>query len=82
MKAIVQNAYGSPEILEYKEVDTPAVKENDILVRIHAAAVNAGDVFSLRGRPWLARFLERTTDAERCPKVWTAAGSVKSSAGT
>ena len=41
MKAIVQNDYGSTEVLKLKEVDKPAVKENDILVKVHAAAVNS-----------------------------------------
>jgi NADPH:quinone reductase-like Zn-dependent oxidoreductase len=56
MKAIVQNAYGSPDLLQLKEVADPKIKENEILVQVHAAALNAGDVFSLQGSPWLARF--------------------------
>lgn len=56
MKAIVQNAYGSSEVLTLKEVADPVVKDNDVLVRVHAAAVNAGDYFSMTGSPWLARF--------------------------
>lgn len=46
MKAIVQNAYGSPEVLEIKEVKIPEVKENDVLVRVSATSINAGDRFS------------------------------------
>jgi NADPH:quinone reductase-like Zn-dependent oxidoreductase len=56
MKAIVQNAYGSPVVLQLKEVADPLIKENEVLVRVYAAALNAGDVFSMRGSPWLARF--------------------------
>ena len=56
MKAIVQNHYGSPGLLELKEVDKPQVKEDQVLVRVHAAALNAGDYFSMQGSPWLARF--------------------------
>jgi len=56
MKAIVLNAYGGPEVLELKEVDQPQVNENDVLVRVHSASINAGDIFSMRGSPWLARF--------------------------
>jgi len=56
MKAIVQNAYGSPDVLELKEVDKPEVLDNDVLVRVIAAGVNAGDYFSMRGSPWLAWF--------------------------
>lgn len=55
MKAIVQNAYGSPDVLRIKEISKPEPKAHDVLVRVHAAALNAGDLFSLRGRPWLAR---------------------------
>jgi len=56
MKAIVMNAYGGPEVLELKEVDKPTVAEGDVLVRVQAAALNAGDYFSMRGSPWLVRF--------------------------
>lgn len=56
MKAIVQNAYGSPDLLELKEIDKPAVKDGDVLVRVHAAALHAGDVFAMRGSPFVARF--------------------------
>ena len=55
MKAIVQNAYGSTEVFKHKEVEKPEVKDNDVLVRVYAAAANAGDYFSMRGSPWLAR---------------------------
>ena len=41
MKAIVQNDYGSPDILELKEVDRPVIGENDVLVCVSAAALNA-----------------------------------------
>ena len=56
MKAIVQNAYGSPDILRLEEVAMPVIKENDVLVRVYASSLNAGDIFSLRGSPWVARF--------------------------
>ena len=56
MKAIVQNAYGSPAVLELKEIDDPVVKDDGVLVRVHAAALHAGDYFVMRGSPYLARF--------------------------
>jgi NADPH:quinone reductase-like Zn-dependent oxidoreductase len=49
MKAIVQNAYGSPEVLEFEEIDMPVVKDDEVLVRVHAAGVNAADCFVMRG---------------------------------
>ena len=47
MKAIVQNDYGSPDVLTLKEVEKPEVKENDVLVKVSAACINAGDVFGV-----------------------------------
>ncbi len=55
MKAVVQNAYGSPDVFELKEVDKPVVKDNDVLVCVHAAALHAGDYFIMRGVPYLVR---------------------------
>jgi len=55
MKAIVQNEYGSPDVLELKEIDKPVVKDDDVLVRVHAAALHAGDYFAMRGVPYLVR---------------------------
>jgi NADPH:quinone reductase-like Zn-dependent oxidoreductase len=55
MKAIVQDRYGSPDNLKFEEVDKPAPAENEVLVRVHAAAVNALDWHVMRGDPYLAR---------------------------
>lgn len=57
MRAIVQNAYGSPAVLELKEIDRPVVQDDGVLVRVHAAALHAGDYFVLRGVPYLVRFV-------------------------
>ena len=57
MKAIVQNGYGSPqEVLELKEVEIPEVKDKDVLVRVHSAAIHSGDYFGVQGSPFVARF--------------------------
>lgn len=56
MKALVLNNYGSPDALSLKEVDKPAIKDDEVLVRVHASCVNAGDYFALHGSPWLIRF--------------------------
>ncbi len=55
MKAIVQHKYGSPDVLELREVDKPVVGDDDVLVRVHAASVNPFDWHMMRGRPYLAR---------------------------
>ena len=39
MKAIVQDTYGSPDVLELRDIDKPKVGDNDVLVRVHAAGV-------------------------------------------
>ncbi|MBU8934355.1 MAG: NAD(P)-dependent alcohol dehydrogenase [candidate division Zixibacteria bacterium] len=57
MKAIVRTRYGSPDILELKEVDKPAPTDNQALVKIHAASVNPLDWHILRGEPFLVRLM-------------------------
>ena len=49
MKAIVCTKYGSPDVLQLKEVQKPWPKHNEVLVKIHAASLNAADFETLRG---------------------------------
>src|SRR5262249_30626218 len=60
MKAIVQNGYGSPDVLELREGDPPAAADEVVLVKVRAASINAADGFLLR-RPAhvIARLLGR-----------------------
>jgi len=56
MKAIVYEEYGEPsEVLEYKEVEKPSPKENEVSVKIHASSINFGDNALVRGKPFVAR---------------------------
>lgn len=56
MKAVISSVYGSPEVLELKEVEKPVPKDNQVLVKIHASSVNFGNLALLRGKPFLVRF--------------------------
>jgi NADPH:quinone reductase-like Zn-dependent oxidoreductase len=55
MKAIVRYQYGSPNVLELREIDKPVVKDEGVLVRVHATSLNSGDLDYLYGRPLIAR---------------------------
>jgi NADPH:quinone reductase-like Zn-dependent oxidoreductase len=57
MKAIVYEAYGPPDVLQLKEVEKPAPGEDEVLVSVHAAAVNYGDWALLRGEPFVVRLM-------------------------
>jgi NADPH:quinone reductase-like Zn-dependent oxidoreductase len=50
MKAIVRDTYGSPDVLELREIDKPVVKDGDVLVRVRAASLNADDLEYLYGK--------------------------------
>ncbi len=55
MKAIVYTKYGSPDVLQLTEVAKPIPKDHEVLVKIHAASVNAADLHLLRADPFLIR---------------------------
>lgn len=55
MKAVVQDRYGSPDVLEFTTVDTPVAGDGEVLVQVCAASVNAYDWHFMRGDPYLAR---------------------------
>ena len=55
MKAIVQDRYGSPDVLQLTDVDEPTPADDELLVRVSAASVNARDWHIMRGDPYVAR---------------------------
>lgn len=65
MKAITYAEYGSPDVLTLQEVATPTPATNEVVIQVHAASVNHGDRYTLRGEP----FLLRLTTGLRKPKT-------------
>jgi len=55
MKAITVTKYGGPEVLKVKEVPTPSPKKNEVLLKIHATAVNNTDPVFRKGKPFISR---------------------------
>jgi NADPH:quinone reductase-like Zn-dependent oxidoreductase len=57
MKAIVNTTYGSPDVLQFKEVAKPTPQDHEVLVQVHAASVNAAELHFLKADPFLMRFM-------------------------
>ena len=65
MKAIVQDEYGSPDVLELRDIDEPVIASGDVLLRVHAASVFIGDWHIMTGLP----LVFRAVNGLRAPKV-------------
>jgi NADPH:quinone reductase-like Zn-dependent oxidoreductase len=57
MKAIVCTRYGSPDVLQIKDVEKPIPKNNEVLVKVYTSSVNVEDIDYLRGKSWFVRML-------------------------
>ena len=77
MKAIVQNGYGSPNVLKLKDVEKPTITENQVLIRVRATSINAGDYFSIMGTPWMIRFSVGFPRPKDYILGWDVAGQVE-----
>jgi NADPH:quinone reductase-like Zn-dependent oxidoreductase len=66
MKAIVQDRYGTADVLELEDIDEPVVGSGDVLLRVHAASAHMGDWHFMTGLPYLFRI---AGSGLRAPKV-------------
>lgn len=57
MRAMVQDDYGSPDVLRLEDIDRPVPKDREVLIEVHASSVNAGDWHMMRGTPFLIRLM-------------------------
>ncbi len=55
MKAVVYNKYGSPDVLQLKEVENPVPGDHQVLIRVHATTVNRTDCATIRAKPFFMR---------------------------
>ena len=69
MLAVVQDRYGSPDSLTLTRIPKAVAGAGEVLVRVHAASVNARDWHIMRGEPRLARLLDPGTFGPRAPRV-------------
>src|SRR3989440_7582226 len=77
MKAIVHRKYGSPDLLSLEDVEIPVVEDDRVLVRVHAASVNALDWHLLRGLPYLVRMSEGLRKPKRSTMGVDVSGRVE-----
>jgi NADPH:quinone reductase-like Zn-dependent oxidoreductase len=68
MKAIVQDTYGSADVLQLREIAQPQVGDDEVLVRVHAAGLHRGDWHVMTGLPYLIRVVVPTLGLRK-PKV-------------
>ena len=57
MKAIVYTKYGPPDVLQLKEAEKPAPKDDEVLIKVHAASLNAYDWHALTADIFLVRLM-------------------------
>ena len=77
MRAIVYEKYGPPDVLELREIDRPTIKDNEVLVRVHAAAIGAGDLHLLTGEIWAVRLYQGLCGPKRKVLGHDLAGTVE-----
>ena len=77
MKAIVYKKYGPPEVLQMEEVEKPTPDENQVLIKVHAASINAGDYRTMRPDSFLIRLMSGLLKPKDPRLGWDLAGRVE-----
>jgi NADPH:quinone reductase-like Zn-dependent oxidoreductase len=77
MKAIVQDEYGSADVLEFRDMPVPAVGENDVLIRVHAAGCGPDVWHIMEGKPYFARLMLGLRRPKLRVRGWDVAGVVE-----
>lgn len=76
MKAIVYTKYGSPEVLQLKDVEKPSPKSNEVLIRVYATTVTAADIMMRKGKPFIGRLYTGLKGPKRTIPGYEFAGEV------
>jgi NADPH:quinone reductase-like Zn-dependent oxidoreductase len=77
MKAIVRERYGSPDVLELRDIPKPVVDDDSVLVRVRAASINAYDWHMMRGSPYLVRMIAGLRQPKSTAMGMDVAGQVE-----
>jgi NADPH:quinone reductase-like Zn-dependent oxidoreductase len=77
MKAIVQDRYGSADVLEFRDIEEPEVGENDVLVRVQAAGCGPDVWHLMTGKPYMARVAIGLREPKLKVLGWDVAGTVE-----
>jgi len=77
MKAIVQDRYGSADVLEFRDIEEPAVGEDDVLVRVHAAGCGPDVWHVMAGMPYMARLALGLRRPKVAIRGWDVSGVVE-----
>jgi len=82
MKAITQDTYGSTDVLEFRDVEDPAIEENDVLIRVKAAGVEIGAWHVMTGKPYLLRIMGFGLRRPKAPALGRDVAGVVEAVGT
>src|ERR671918_641027 len=81
MKAIVRDTYGSPEVLELRDIDKPEIADDEVLVRVHAAGVDRGVWHIMTGLPYPIRLAGYGLRAPKNPVIGSDMAGVVETVG-